>query len=109
MSENEIDYGKLTKRILFTDNDHRHAKLTIKLKQDGITQSYLFRAIITGYLEEDLRIRSFIDEQAPLSKVRKNKATATRLAGQQIMKDFALNEGDIENIFDILEEEFPDL
>ena len=109
MSDNSIDYGKLQKRVIFTDNDHRHAKFTIKLKQDGITQAHFFRSVITGYLEEDSRIRSFTDEHIPLSKEKRKKAAKSRSAGKQLMQDFALSDGDIENIFDIIEEDFPDL
>ena len=47
---NEIDYGKLNKRIVFTENDHRHAQLVLKLKHDGMRQSDFFRSIITGYI-----------------------------------------------------------
>ena len=50
---NEIDYGNLTKRIVFTDNDHRHANLILKLKHDGLTQSAFFRHLITAYIENN--------------------------------------------------------
>ena len=40
-----VDYGKNLKRIVFTDTDHRHAQLVIKLKNDGITQAKFFRAV----------------------------------------------------------------
>ena len=109
MSDSAIDYGKLNKRIIFTDSDHRHAKFTLKLKHDGITQAHFFRSCITGYLEEDGRVRDFINEHIDMSKARKKKADTTRKRGEQKMKDFALNEGEIQNIFDILEQEFPDL
>ena len=42
MSE-DINYGKNNKRIIFTDTDHRHAQLTLKLKDDGMTQAKFFR------------------------------------------------------------------
>jgi hypothetical protein len=45
----EIDYGNLTKRIIFTDNDHRQAQLLIRLKQDALTQSAFFRHIRIYY------------------------------------------------------------
>ena len=69
----EIDYGKLTKRIVFTENDHRHAQLVLKLKHDGMKQSQFFRSIITAYLSGDERIQSYIDEVSSLSKDRKAK------------------------------------
>ena len=57
---NDIEYGKLTKRVVFTENDHRHAQLTIRLKHDNLRQSDFFRSMITGYLNNDDRILSYI-------------------------------------------------
>ena len=62
---NEIDYGNLTKKIVFTENDHRHAKLVLKLKYLRITQSSFFRHIITGFLDGDPNIEKFVETIAP--------------------------------------------
>ena len=70
----EIEYGKLTKRIVFTENDHRHAQLILKLKHDGMKQSQFFRSLVTAYID-----------------------------------DFGFTDGEIENIFDLIEEEYPEL
>ena len=59
--ENEVDYGKLNKRIVFTENEDRHAKLILKLKHDGFKQSKFFRAIITGYIEDDPVLQQYVD------------------------------------------------
>ena len=72
--ETEIDYGNLTKRIVFNDNDHRHAKLIIRLKHDGLTQANFFRHLITGYLNGDERVCDFIDEVKPQSQAKKKKS-----------------------------------
>ena len=71
---NDIEYGKLTKRVVFTENDHRHAQLTIRLKHDNLRQSDFFRSMITGYLNNDDRILSYIDDVKPQSKTRKQKS-----------------------------------
>jgi len=105
----EIDYGNLTKRIIFTDNDHRQAQLLIRLKQDGLTQSAFFRHMITGYITSDERIQGYIDEVKDQSKSKKAKSSRLRNKGKATLKDFALSEGEIENIFDLLEEEYPEL
>ena len=62
------------KRVVFTDNHHRHAKFTMKLKYLQITQSKFFRHIITGVLEDDPRIMNYVEEIANRSKARKKKA-----------------------------------
>ena len=105
----EIDYGNLTKRIIFTDNDHRQAQLLIRLKQDGLTQSAFFRHIMTGYITGDHRIQGYVDEVKNQSKSKKSKSKKLQQKGKTTLKDFALSEGEIENIFDLLEEEHPEL
>jgi uncharacterized protein YeeX (DUF496 family) len=106
---NEIDYGKLNKRVVFTENDHRHAQLVLKLKHDGMRQSDFFRSIITGYIAGDDRIQDYVAEVSSLSKDRKAKSRKLREAGKQNVKDFGFTDGEIENIFDLIEEEHPDL
>lgn len=105
----EIDYGKLTKRIVFTENDHRHAQLVLKLKHDGMKQSQFFRSIITAYLSGDERIQSYIDEVSSLSKERKTKSKKLRASGEQKARDFGFTDGEIDNLFDLIEEEHPEL
>ena len=104
-----VDYGKLDKRIVFTTNDHKHAQFILKLKYDGFTQSNFFRLVINAYIEENETLRRFVDEIKDQSKKKINHSLKLRQRGKQIVGDLALNEGEIENIFDILAEELPDL
>jgi hypothetical protein len=105
----EIDYGKLTKRIVFTENDHRQAKLLVRCKYDNLSQSDFFRHIVTGYINGDERIQSYIDEVKNVGKIRRQKSEILKKAGKRQLDDFALSLGEVENIFDLLEEEFPEL
>ena len=107
--ENQIQYGKLTKRIVFTENAHRHAKLTVRLKHENKRQSDFFRGLITGYLNNDERICSFIDDIKPQSKTKKQKSKKLIQQGQESLENFGFSEKEISNIFDIIEEEHPDL
>ena len=66
--EHNIDYGKLNKRIVFTENDHRHVNFLMKLKSIGVTQSKFFRYIISGLIEDDPRLHEFIDDISDVSK-----------------------------------------
>jgi|TARA_R110001583_G_scaffold96407_6_gene240621 hypothetical protein len=109
MSNDDIEYGKLNKRIVFTENDHRHVKLLMRLKADGLTQSKFFRCLITGYIDGDTRIHEYIDEVGGLSIKRRNKSKKLREEGMKKLSDFSLNDGEIENIFDIIAEEHPEL
>lgn len=109
MDDNKIDYGKLTKQVVFTENDHRHAKLIIRLKHDGFTQASFFREIITGYIEGDERILNYIDEVKQQSKSKKAKSKKLREAGKKTFIDHGLSEQQLVDIFDIIAEESPDL
>ena len=102
-------YGRNTKKIVFTDTDHRHAQLLIRLKHDGLTQADFFRSILTGYIEGDNRVQAYVDDIGPLSKKRKQKSKALRKKGKNLQQDLGLEKREIENIFDLIEEEHPDL
>ncbi len=105
----EIDYGKLNKKIVFTENDHRHAQLIVRLRHDDLMQSTFFRAFITGYLQQDERILSFIDDIKEQSVKKKTKSNRLRKKGKQIMSDSGFSEEQIGDIFDLIAEEHPDL
>jgi len=107
--ENEIDYGKLNKRVVFTENEHRHAKFILKYKEDGFKQSHFFRAVITAYIEDDPTFRQFVETIKPTPKRTRKKDKKLREEGEQLISDLGLNEGDIDNIFDLIEKEHPDL
>ena len=109
MSESNTEYGKNLKRIVFTDTDHRHAQLVVKLKSDGITQAKFFRSLITGYLNGDDRLVEFVRENGKLSIQRKNKIQKLEEKGKAIVQELGLDEEQVEDIFDMIAEEFPDL
>ena len=108
-----MDYGKKDKRISFMDNDKRNAEMIIRLKHDGLTKTKFFRAILTGYLERDAAIVDFIDrikeEESLQSKNKIKKIKQLEKEGKNTKTKFGLDKGDIENIFDMLEKEHPDL
>ena len=101
------------KRILFTDTDTRHADLKLRLHYDGLTQADFFRSLITGYLEKDENIMNFIIEVQESknihSKQKRAKSKKLEEEGENLMKKLGLGEEEIENIFDLLEEEYPNL
>ena len=63
----------LDKKVAFVENTHQHAKLILKLRHDGVTQSKFFRAMIAGYLDGDDRIQSYIDDMKPQNKKKESK------------------------------------
>jgi hypothetical protein len=104
-----IDYGNLTKRVVFTETDHRHAKLLLRLQQDGLTQAAFFRHLITGYIENDERIVEYIDDVKTQSKSRKAKTKKLRAQGKQLTAECGFSEEQVHDLFDIIAQEHPDL
>jgi len=104
---------KTRKKFMFYDTEKRQADLRIRLRQDGLNQSHFFRAMISGYLENDTDIVSYLSRYVGKNKIQGvNKRDATnRLIkkGEETKKVFALNENDIESVFDLIAEEHPDL
>lgn len=102
-------YGTNNKRIVFTESDHRHAKLILKLKGDGLTQAKFFRSVITGYLDGDKRIRDFVFEHSSFSQNKKKKIEKLKAKGDETLNELGLNEDQIDDLFDVISMEFPDL
>ena len=108
-----INYGREGKKIVFYDTDKRHVELKIRLKHDRLTQAEFFRTLITGYLDQDENVLIFLDKyildngKQSKSKLIKNREIIKE--GREIESKFALTDDEIEDIFDILAEEHPEL
>jgi len=103
-----------TKKIVFHDTDKRHADLKIRLHYDGLTQAGFFRAMISGYLDKDAAVIDFIQrykEAGRTHSIKKRKDSKKLLEeGEETKSKFSIFKDDeVENIFDIIEKEFPDL
>tara|TARA_Y100000592_G_C5445156_1_gene305608 strand:+ start:1083 stop:1424 length:342 start_codon:yes stop_codon:yes gene_type:complete len=111
----EPKYGTMNKKVVFYDSDKRFAELKIRLQHDGISQAQFFRGIVTGYLMQDGDVLSYVDKL----KASKNIGNRSKKSikeerelintGKEQMNKLALGDEEIENIFDILEKQNPDL
>ena len=108
-----VNYGTGAKSICFEDTDKVHADLKIRLHYDGLTQGAFFRSLIHGYLEKDDSIINFIRQLKEEIKLhgadRRNKSYNLIKKGSDIANSFALDSKEIENIFDMIAKEHPDL
>ena len=106
-------YGEAGKKIVFYDSEKNHAELKIRLHYDGLTQSAFFRQIVAGYVAQDENILKYIEkvklEKTSQSKSNMKKISKMNATKKKTIQKFALDENEIENIFDILEEECPDI
>ncbi len=107
------DYGVNDKKVIFYDNDKRHADLKVRLQHDGLTQSAFFRMMITGYLQNNEQLLAFIDdykEQNKVQSAKQRKKTNKMIErGRQTEAEHGLKESEVENIFDLIEQEHPEL
>ena len=101
------------KKIVFTATEKSHADLKIKLHYDGLTQVNFYRMMMEGYIEEDERILQYVqdwkDKQEVQSKRQRNDIKKEYKSQKEIKEKFALDETEVESIFDLLEKEHPDL
>ena len=102
-----------TKKIIFTIPANDKAKFKVQLQYDSLTQAKFLRGMIEGYINRDTDFMNFIakmkgdtkvQSKAQLKKVEKNLVEM-----KQTKNTFALEDDEVENIFDMLEQEHPDL
>ncbi len=99
------------KKIVLHEDDAVHARLRIQLKYDEMSQSKFFKLLIDSYVEKDPTLMSFIYKkiEETKSKRKKNKINKDIKQAKRIAEDFALDENEIKNIFDIIAAEDPDI
>lgn len=103
-----VEYGKTRKKICFDSHDKLHADLKIRLHYDGIKIREFFNGVVQAYLDKNSHMISLIEEikeNKSISKTRRKKVKLANLKEKETINKFALSEGEIENIFDILEKE----
>ena len=91
-----------------------HEELKIRMHYDGFkTQSEFFRGCVIAYLEKNEKFMDFLDfykqDEKIQSKANIKKSRRLRQEGQNLMKSLGITEEDVENIFDLIEEEIPEL
>ncbi len=98
---------------MFRENDNTHASLRVRLHYDGVKQSQFFRGCIDAYLNQDEDFMAFMEtlksKKSSLSKQRNEKSKKLREKGEELKKHLALDPTEIENIFDMIEEEHHEL
>jgi len=113
----EGKYGENKKKIVFFDTDERHKELKIMLDRYGLTQSKLFRYLVTCMLEENQIskdiIRMIDDNSNKKSRKRSKRVQEIEEKAQkkqeEIEKQFNLDNEEIDDIFDLIAREHPDL
>jgi hypothetical protein len=110
----KYEYGQELKIVRFSVTDDDHARLLTRLRNYNLRVSQLFRAVIDGIIEEEENVINFLDKYAIehklLSKGRYNKMARLKQKGKKKVEDFGLlDDSEIEDIFDLIAQEFPEL
>jgi hypothetical protein len=96
-------------RIVFKTPEERKAQLRIRLFHDNLKQSEFFKLILRAYIAGDQRISQIINEYKTASNVKEKKKMITdeilKKKGQQVIDHFALDDTQIDSIFDLIAEE----
>jgi len=106
-------HRKAEKQVCFEDFDKNHADLKIRLHYDGLKQNEFFRLMMKKYINKDINIMKIIDEykeqKGNQSKMNRKKSKQLIEKGRVKEQQFALNNDEVESIFDLLEKEHPEL
>ena len=101
------------KRLIFYDTRKRHVELKIRLDHDDMTQSEFFRAMVTGYLSNNDLIFEYLNNHRESNSIQsKTKIESSKKLikkGKDLKQKFSLDDGEKDNIFDLIAEEHPDL
>ena len=101
------------KKICFEELDKRHADLKVRLYYDGLTQNEFFNLMISGYVKKDENIIKFIENYKEVSsrqsQKKRSKSKQFTKKGRETQNQFALGDTEVENIFDMISKEHPDL
>tara|TARA_Y100000310_G_C20639014_1_gene792825 strand:- start:445 stop:765 length:321 start_codon:yes stop_codon:yes gene_type:complete len=100
-------------KIMFTVAERTKADFKLQLQNDSLTQVKFFRAIMEGYINKDIDLITYINkfkkQNGIQNNVQRNKIVRNIKKRDEIKNKFALGDDEVENIFDILEKEHPDL
>ena len=102
-------YHEKKKRVYFYEDRKKHIDFVNRLRVDNLNQAEFYRAMIDGYLKGDPDLMCYVDkfkQRAKIQGVSKRKVVNKLLRdADEVKKRFALDNDDVETIFDILESE----
>ena len=101
------------KRVIIKIPAKKHAELKVQLHYDDLTQTAFFRAVTEAYVNQNELIVEFIESYKQLqglqSEHKRKKIAEAKTERKEVSQKFALGSDDIENIYDLVEKEFPEL
>jgi len=100
-------------KIMFAVTERTKADFKLQLQYDSLTQVKFFRSIMEGYINKDSDLMTYVQRFKKQNSVQnneqRNKIMTNIKKSTEIKNKFALGDDEVDNIFDILEKEHPDL
>ncbi len=102
------------KPVTFTFKCHEKesADLKVRLKYDKLQQTEFFVSILKMYIDNDPLLLSVVERiKGEKSKMGKKKLKNTKRdldLGREIMKNLGITESDKQNVFDLIESDWPE-
>lgn len=110
MSKKNLENGK---RVYIYMNDQQHVQLKVRLDYLKISMSEFVRACANGLLEGHPTMEQFMDHYREtsdkFSKKQAKTAKKDREQSDKTMEDLGIDFDDIQNIFDVIEEDHPEI
>ena len=104
---------KTRKKFMFYDSEDRQAQLRIRCQYDNLSQSQFFRMMITGYLENDADLLNYIEKfkegHVIQGKSKREYIKKMHHASTETSLKFGLDKDELDDIFDIIAMEHPEL
>ncbi len=98
---------KAGRTVMLSFPDKTYMDLLIKIRHENLNWKRFFRILVKGFLEDDPGIMAYIDDE--MCNIRAKSRTKVlkkeRQKTEENIRVFGLDEKDIEDIYDILEEE----
>lgn len=103
-----VDPERKGRRINLVIPDQTYMELLIKIRHENLNWKKFFTYLIDGFIQDDPNIMEFIDNQMAeqRSKRRTKILQKERMKTEETISVFGLDEQDIDDIYDMLEEEF---
>ena len=106
-------YAKDTKKFTFYAKDNLHADFKIRMQFHNLTQSEFLRACVQAVVQKDAIMEMFIEDYKEKnnkqSKAQRAKIKKEQEKSEEILNDFGIGDGDIDDIFDIIAKEHPEI
>jgi len=106
-------YAKDTKKYTFYAKDTLHAAFKVRMQFHSLTQSEFLRACVEAVVGKDPMMELFIEhykeENGKQSKAQRAQIKKDQEKSGDLLNDFGLGDGDIDDIFDLIAEEHPEI